>query len=580
MANWGKVTNFAENLNGFMDNIPSFTAYIEKTLIDNWDKEAFTDYNGERLRYSDVARRIAKLHIGMETLGLKPGDKVAICGRNSANWAVAFFSILSYGCVAVPIQCEFAPEQIHNIVNHSEAKFLYVGDGVAPSIDFEQMPKLGGIGYLPNLSIRNQRIEQLVYVREHLNELFGKKYPKRFTRDDISFRREESPEELAIINYTSGTTGFSKGVMIPSRALWSNLDFAIQNFGPHVKPGDNILSTLPMAHCYGMACEIIFGFINGCHICFLNRQPSPSLIMEAAAKVKPRMLIAVPLVIEKIVRKHVYQRMDRHRARYLLQLPLVKSRVKERTVRWINEQFGGNIYQIMTGGAPMNQEIEKFLMDVGFPITSGYGTTETAPMISFSDWKDHTFGSCGTVVPHMELRILRRGQENKVAKSFATPNEQGEVICRGLSTMLGYYKNQEATDNVLDKDGWFHTGDLGTMSEDGHLFILGRIKNMLLGANGQNIYPEEIEDKLNSMPMVTESLVIQRDQKLVALVYPDQDDINEISLSKDEVALVMEQNLSELNKLLPSFCRISEIKLVDTEFAKTAKRSIKRYLYQ
>lgn len=556
-----------------MDNVPSFVSYIQNTLVDNWQKEAFTDYNGDSLRYSDVARRIVKMHIGMEYLGLEPGDKIAICGRNSANWAVAFFCILSYGCVAVPIQAEFAPEQVHNIVNHSEAKFLFVGDGVAPSIDFEQMPNLAGIGYLPTLEIRNTRYDKLIYVREHLNELFGKKYPKMFTKDDLKFTPEKSPEVLAIINYTSGTTGFSKGVMIPYRALWSNLDFALKSFGPHVLPGDNLLSTLPMAHCYGMACEIIFGFMNGCHIWFLNRQPSPSLIMEVAGKVKPRMLLAVPLVVEKIVRKHVYPKMDKHRARYLLQLPLVKTKVKERARGWINDQFGGNLYQIMTGGAPMNHEIEKFLMDVGFPITSGYGATETAPMISFSDWKDHVLGSCGTVVPNMEMKIHTKS-------GIYTPGEQGEVMARGLNTMLGYYKNPEATSEVLDADGWFHTGDLGTMSEDGHLFILGRIKNMLLGANGQNIYPEEIEDKLNSMPMVTESLIVQRDQKLVALVYPDQDDIKEIPLSTEEVMLIMEQNRNQLNQQLPSFSRISEIRLVDREFQKTAKRSIKRYLYK
>lgn len=576
-SNFAKIFNTLTYISTLklMGNTPSFISYIENTLVTNWSKNALTDYNGESLRYSDVARIISKLHIGMETCGLKPGDKIAICGRNSSNWAVAFFAILSYGCVVVPIQSEFAPEQVHNIVNHSEARFLFVGDGVAPTIDFNEMPQLGGIAYLPTLEIRQSRYETLIYVREHLNELFGKKYPMRFTKADVKFRHEESPEELAIINYTSGTTGFSKGVMIPYRALWSNLDFALKNFGPNVKPGDNLLSTLPMAHCYGMACEIIFGFMNGCHIHFLNRQPSPSMIMQAAAEVKPRMLLAVPLVIEKIVRKHVYPKMDKHRARYLLQLPLIKTKVKERARGWINDQFGGNLYEIMTGGAPMNHEIEKFLMDVGFPITSGYGTTETAPMISYSDWKDHALGSCGTVVPNIDLRIISKDY------GLNTPADvQGEVVCRGMNTMLGYYKNPEATREVLDKDGWFHTGDLGTMSADGHLYILGRIKNMLLGANGQNIYPEEIEDKLNSMPMVTESLIVQRDQKLVALVYPDQDDIKEIPLTTDEVMLIMEQNRTELNQQLPSFSRISEIQLVDHEFEKTAKRSIKRYLYK
>lgn len=551
-------------------NNAGFISCIEKTLVENWAHEAFTDYNGESLRYSDVARRIAKLHIGMETLGLVPGDKVAICGRNSANWAVAFFSILSYGCVAVPIQAEFAPEQVHNIVNHSEAKFLYVGDGVAPTIDFEQMPNLGGIAYLPDLSIRKYRTARLVYVREHLNELFGKKYPKRFTQADVRYRHEASPEELAIINYTSGTTGNSKGVMIPYRAFMSNLEFCQKQMGVHLPPHCTFLSTLPMAHTFGMTCEILFGFAQGCHIYFLSRQPSPSLIMQVAQEVHPAILFAVPLVIEKIVRKHVYQRLDVHRARYLLQLPLIRHRAKEKVTQWIKDQFGGNIYEIFTGGAPMSQEIEKFLMDIGFPITSGYGTTETSPMITYSDWNDHAFGSCGSVVNNMEMKILSADQENIA----------GELVCRGPNVMLGYYKNEEATREVIDEDGWFHTGDLGVISADGHLFLRGRIKNMLLGANGQNIFPEEIEDKLNSMPMVTESLVIQDGERLVALVYPDQEDIATIPLNEEEVSLVMEQNRAQLNTELPSYCRIAEIRLVSEEFKKTSKRSIKRYLYK
>lgn len=562
-----------------MNQPQSFIANIEKTLIDHWNQNAFTDYKGDTLRFCDVARRMAKLHIGMEVAGLQPGDKIAICGRNSANWAVAFFSILTYGCVVVPIQCEFQPEQIHNIVNHSEAKFLYVGDGVAKDIDFEKMPDLQGIAYLNDLSIRNTRSDVLVYVHEHLNELFGKKYPRRFAREHVVYTHENL-ETLAIINYTSGTTGFSKGVMIPYRSLWSNLDFALQNFGPHVKSEDAMLSTLPMAHTYGMACEIIFGFIQGCHIHFLNRQPAPSLVMEAAAKVKPAILIAVPMVIEKIVRKHVYQRMDLHRARYLLQLPLIKSRVKERVVGWIKDQFGGNIYQIMTGGAPMNQEIEQFLMGVDFPITSGYGTTETSPMITYSDWKEHILGSCGTVVPNMELALIAKDGTLLRAGDPNTADIEGEVVCRGMNVMLGYYKNEEATAAVLGSAGWLHTGDLGVFTEDGHLFIKGRIKNMLLGANGQNIYPEEIEDKLNSMPAVCESLVLQEGQNLIALVYPDPDDVEAIPLSTEEVKLLMEQNRQELNAILPSFCRLKEIRLHDREFEKTAKKSIKRYLYQ
>ena len=559
---------------------PSFIAHIQQTLVEHWNASAFTDYKGDTLRYCDVARRIAKLHIGMETAGLQPGDKVAICGRNSANWAVAFFATLSYGCIVVPIQCEFQPEQIHNIVNHSESRFLFVGDGVAKDIDFEKMPHLGGIAHLPDLTIRNTRSEKLTYVHQHLNQLFGERYPARFDRKDVVYKPEASPETLAIINYTSGTTGFSKGVMIPYRALWGNLDFTIRSFGPHVHAGDHILSTLPMAHTYGMACEIIFGFLNGCHIHFLLRQPAPSLVMSAAAEIKPAIPLAVPMVVEKIVRKHVYPHLDSHRARYLLQLPLIKTRVKQRIVQWIRDQFGGRIYEIMTGGAPMNQEIEEFLMSVDFPITSGYGTTETAPMITYSDWKDHMLGSCGTVVPHMELALKTRDGRIVRAGEEGCHRYEGEVIARGMHVMLGYYKNEEATRQTIDSDGWYHTGDLGSFSPDGHLFIKGRIKNMLLGSNGQNVYPEEIEDKLNSMPMVGESLVLQSGDSLIALVYPDPDDVNRIPLSTQEVALVMEQNRQELNTQLPVFCRLKEIRLHDREFEKTAKKSIKRYLYK
>ena len=559
---------------------PSFIAHIQQTLVEHWNASAFTDYKGDTLRYCDVARRIAKLHIGMETAGLQPGDKVAICGRNSANWAVAFFATLSYGCIVVPIQCEFQPEQIHNIVNHSESRFLFVGDGVAKDIDFEKMPHLGGIAHLPDLTIRNTRSEKLTYVHQHLNQLFGERYPARFDRKDVVYKPEASPETLAIINYTSGTTGFSKGVMIPYRALWGNLDFTIRSFGPHVHAGDHILSTLPMAHTYGMACEIIFGFLNGCHIHFLLRQPAPSLVMSAAAEIKPAILLAVPMVVEKIVRKHVYPHLDSHRARYLLQLPLIKTRVKQRIVQWIRDQFGGRIYEIMTGGAPMNQEIEEFLMSVDFPITSGYGTTETAPMITYSDWKDHMLGSCGTVVPHMELALKTRDGRIVRAGEEGCHRYEGEVIARGMHVMLGYYKNEEATRQTIDSDGWYHTGDLGSFSPDGHLFIKGRIKNMLLGSNGQNVYPEEIEDKLNSMPMVGESLVLQSGDSLIALVYPDPADVNRIPLSTPAVELVMEQNRQELNTQLPVFCRLKEIRLHDREFEKTAKKSIKRYLYK
>ncbi len=553
-----------------MDKSKGFIHQVEQSIIEHWDQDALTDYQGETLRYSDVARKIAKLHIGMETLGLLPGDRGAICGRNSAGWTVAFFAVITYGCVVVPIQNDFKPEQVHNIVNHSGALFLFVGDGVAPTIDFEQMPGLAGIGYLPDLSIRNYRTVKLRYVREHLNELFGKKYPSRFTREHVHYTRERSMDDLAILNYTSGTTGHSKGVMIPYRSMLSNLEFTTSVLGRGAKSGDRLVSTLPMGHTFGMTCEMIFSFIQGVHIYYLNRQPSPTIIMQMCQEIKPCMLLAVPLVMEKIMRKHVFPYLDKSRMRMLAQLPLIKTRMKTRMNEWINEQLGGQIYQVFTGGAPINQEIEQFLMSIDFPITSGYGCTETGPMITFSDWHDHKFGSCGTVVPNMEIRINSSDPENI----------PGELLAKGDSVMIGYYKNDEATAEVLDKDGWFHTGDLGKISASGHLYLLGRIKNMLLGANGQNIYPEEIEDKLNSMPMVNESVVVQNGTQLVALVYPDQEALMEIDFNKDELALLMEENRQQLNEVLPAYCKVSEIRTVDHEFEKTAKKSIKRYLYK
>ena len=552
-----------------MNSFQSFNSYIEKSIVDNWYKDALTDYKGITLQYHDVARKIEKLHILFENSGVKGGDKIAICGRNSANWAVAFFATLTYGAVAVPIVHEFSAEQIHNIVNHSESKLLFVGDVVAKTIVPKEMPALEGIINIPDYSLMESRSEQLTFAREHLNELFGKKYPNAFRAKHISYHRD-SVEELALINYTSGTTGFSKGVMLPYRALWGNLDFCLGAIGSHVAPGSRTLSILPMAHMHGMTVEFLFPFCHGCHLFFLTRLPSPAIIAQAFADIKPAIVISVPLIIDKIIRKAIFPKVQNNKMKLLLNMPVISKKVKQKICEQVQAVFGGNAYEVVVGGAALNQEIESFLTSIDFPITTGYGATECAPLITFSDQSDFVPGSCGTPVAHMEVKILSPDPEN-------TP---GEIVARGTNVMLGYYKNEEATAEALDAEGWYHTGDLATMSKDGHVFIRGRIKNMLLGANGQNVYPEEIEDKLNSMAMVSESLVLQRGDKLIALVYPNMEEAQAMGFNEEDLASIMEQNRLEVNAMMPAYCKLSAIKLHDKEFEKTPKKSIKRYLYK
>ena len=552
-----------------MNSIPSFNSYIEQSIINNWHLDALTDYKGATLQYHDVARKIEKLHILFENSGVIKGDKIAVCGRNSSQWAVAFLAIVTYGAIVVPIQNEFKPEQIHNIVNHSESKMLFVGDVVATEINAEEMPSLEGIVYLPDFSLNLSRSERLTYAREHLNEIFGHKYPKYFRKEHIKYHVDD-PEELAMINYTSGTTGFSKGVMLPYRALWGNLDYLMDTVKPKIGKNCNILSTLPMAHMYGLMTEFIFNIVLGNHIFFLTRQPSPTLISEALNETKPDIIFAVPLVIDKIVRKHVFPRVQTNWVRVLTNMPVLSKRIKEKIREFVLGEFGEHPYEVVVGGAPLNKEIENFFVSIGFPIAMGYGTTETAPLITFAHQDDYVAGSCGVAVKHMEVKVL----------SDDPQNVPGELVCRGINVMKGYYKNPEATHAVIDKDGWFHTGDLATMSADGHFFIKGRSKNMLLGANGQNIYPEEIEDRLNSMALVSESIIVQRNNKLVALIHPDYDEASSMGFTAEDLEHIMDQNRVELNSQMPSFAKISSIQIHENEFEKTAKKSIKRYLYQ
>ncbi|EFA44451.1 AMP-binding enzyme [Hallella bergensis DSM 17361] len=552
-----------------MEKYTSFNQFIQQSIIENWHRDALTDFQGSTLQYHDVARKIEKLHIMFENSGVVKGDKIALAGRNSAAWAAAFLAILTYGAVAVPILHEFTADQIHNIVNHSDAKLLFVGDVVATQIDAEEMPKLEGIIYIPDYSLVLSRTQKLTFAREHLNELFGKKYPKYFREEHVNYYMDTDPDELALINYTSGTTGFSKGVMLPYRALLGNYNFAVDAMGNKFKPGDHMISILPMAHMYGLSFEFLFEFMQGGHIYYLSRVPSPMIIAQAFAEVKPKIIVAVPLIIEKIIRKKVLPKIDDPKIRLLLKLPGINRKIFEKVCDEVTNAFGGNFYQVIVGGAAFNQDVEAFLNHIGFRYTVGYGATECAPIICYADYKDFVPGSCGKAALGMQVRIDSSNPETV----------PGEILVKGPNVMLGYYKNEEATQASIDADGWFHTGDLGLMDANGNVFIKGRSKNMLLGSNGQNIYPEEIEDKLNSMNMVSESVVIQDRDKLVGLVYPDYDDAKQQGYSKEKLSEIMEENRKLLNETLPAYCRISSIELRDEEFAKTPKRSIRRYLY-
>jgi long-chain acyl-CoA synthetase len=546
----------------------SFIAFVEKSIKENWDLDALTDYKGATLQYKDVARKIEKLHILLAESGIKPGDKVAVCGRNCSHWGVAFLAILTYGAVAVPILHEFKADNIHNIVNHSEARLLFVGDMVWEALNEAEMPLLEGIILMTDFTLLVCRSKQLEYAREHLNELFGKKFPRNFRREHVAYRCDE-PEELAVINYTSGTTSFSKGVMLPYRSLWSNTQFAFEVLP--LKPGDKVVSMLPMAHMYGLAFEFLYEFASGCHVFFLTRMPSPKIIFQAFSEVKPHIVIAVPLIIEKIIKKNVLPKLETLKMKMLLKVPIINDKIKAAVREQMIKGFGGNFYEVIVGGAAFNQEVEKLLKSIDFPYTVGYGMTECGPIICYEDWKRFRMGSCGKAAPRMEVRIDSPDPQHIV----------GEILTRGDNVMLGYYKNEEATKQIFDADGWLHTGDLGIMDEEGNVTIKGRSKNLLLGPSGQNIYPEEIEEKLHNLPYVAESIVIQQnDNKLAALIYPDFDEAYAQGMSNKDIEVAMEENRVTLNSELPAYSQISRIKIYPEEFEKTPKKSIKRFLYQ
>ena len=545
-----------------------FIDYIEQSIIHNWDKNALTDYKGATLQYKDVARKIAKFHIVLESAGIQPGDKIAVCGRNSAHWAVAFLATLTYGAVIVPILHEFKADNIHNIVNHSEAKLLFVGDQAWENLNEELMPHLLGIVLLTDFTPVVCRCDKLMDAFEHRNAIYGAHYPKNFRPEHICYRKEASPEELAIINYTSGTTGYSKGVMLPYRSLWSNVTYCHEMLP--VKPGDNIVSMLPMGHVFGMMYDFLYGFSAGAHLYFLTRMPSPKIIAQSFSEIRPRVISCVPLIVEKIIKKDILPRIDNRIGKLLLHMPIVNDRIKADARKKAMEIFGGNFDEIIIGGAPFNAEVERFLKSINFPYTIAYGMTECGPIICSSRWETLRLASCGKATTRMEVKIDSQDPQNVA----------GEIICRGANLMLGYYKNPEATAQIIDTNGWLHTGDLGTMDKDGYVTVRGRSTNMLLTASGQNIYPEEIESKLNNMPYVSESLVVLQKDKLVALIYPDFDDAFTHGLQQSDIEKVMENNRNELNQQLPAYCQITKVKIHFEEFEKTAKKSIKRFMYQ
>lgn len=545
----------------------SFISFIEESIKANWDLNALTDYNGATLQYKDVARKIEKLHIIFEHSGVQKGDKIALCGRNCAHWGVAFLATLTYGAVAVPILHEFKADNVHNIVNHSDAKLLFVGDMVWENLNEAFMPNLEGIILMNDFNLLVSRSERVTYAREHLNELFGKKFPKNFRREHVGYHKD-SPEELAMINYTSGTTSYSKGVMLPYRSLWSNIKFAYEVL--HLAPGSKVVSMLPMAHMYGLAFEFLYEFSTGCQIFFLTRIPSPKIIFQAFNEVKPNIIIAVPLIIEKIIKKSVLPRLETPTMKLLLKVPVVNDKIKSKVKDGIVNALGGRFAEVIIGGAAFSHDVEQFLHSVEFPYTVGYGMTECGPIITYEDWTRFRKGSCGKAAPRMEVKIDSPDPRHIV----------GEILCKGDNLMLGYYKNEEATKAVFTEDGWLKTGDLGIMDEEGNLFIKGRSKNMLLGPSGQNIYPEEIEEQLNGMPYVAESIVIQKEDKLVALIYPDFEEAFKNKLTTKDIERIMEENRVELNKLIPAYSQITSVRIYHEEFEKTPKKSIKRYLYQ
>ncbi len=545
----------------------SLNKYIENAIKTNWNDLALTDFNGDSFKYGDIARKIEKLHILFREAGIERGDKIALCGKNCAQWAVAFLAAVTYGAVPVPLLHEFKADNLHFLVSHSDAKLLFADQAIWENLDASVMDKLTGALNISDYSLLLSRSDKLTEARQHLNELFGKHYPERFTAADVHYP-EPKPDDLALINYTSGSMGFSKGVMVPYRAIESNLRFALENI-PFFNRTDAMISMLPLAHMFGLVIEMLHPFVRGCHVYFLTRVPSPKVILDAFEKVKPKLIITVPLVIEKIIKKRVFPVLEKPLMRLLLHMPYVDHKLLETVKNKLYASFGGNLCELIVGGAAFNRDVSQFLHRIHFPVTEGYGMTECAPLISYVRWEDSRIGSCGRVVDRMEVRI----------DSPDAQNVPGELWVRGDNVMLGYYKNENATQEIM-RDGWMNTGDLATIDADGFIYLRGRSKNMILGPSGQNIYPEEIEQQINNLPYVNESLVIDENNKLIALVYPDIESATAAGIDPSAIGSTVEQAVKELNKDLPGYSQISSVKIYNEEFEKTPKRSIKRYLYQ
>lgn len=551
-----------------MKHYTTLLPYIEQSLRNNWELLALTDFKGQSFQYRDVARKIAKLHLLFEHAGLKPGDKVALCGRNSAQWAIAALASLTYGTVAVPILHDFKPDNVHHLVCHSESRLLFADASTWENLDHENMPHLEGAILINDYSLLFARNKRLTAARENLNRLFGEKYPERFTQADVKYAKE-NPDAPALINYTSGSTGFSKGVILSYRSLWSNIQYSIDGLD-FLLPGDGMVSMLPLAHMFGFSIEMLHPFVKGCHISFLTRTPSPKIIMEAFAEVKPKLIVTVPLIIEKIVKTKVFPLLDKPLMKLLMHVPFVDDKLLGKIKENLEGAFGGELKELIIGGAGLNKDVETFLRRIRFPYTVGYGMTECGPLIAYCPWNTQKPASCGKIVDRMAIKVDSPDPENKA----------GVLWVKGDNVMEGYYKNPEATAACLNADGWMNTGDIGTIDADGYIYIRGRDKSMILGPSGQNIYPEEIEQQLNNMPYVAESLIVDKDNKLVALIYPDIENASRQGMDTKVIEAQMKQNIERLNAALPAYSQISDFRIFSEEFEKTPKRSIKRYLYQ
>lgn len=552
-----------------MTNEKSINALIQKSIVTNWDRMALSDLGGTNYRYRDLAELIEKVHILFENAGLKPGDKVAICGKNSATWAGVFLSCLTAGIVAVPLLHEFKPDTIHHLVNHSDAKLLFVDASIWENLDEKLLPKLIGAIFISELGMPLSRSEALTEARNNINELFGKKYPYSFSPENIDYYKDQ-PDQAAVLNYTSGSTGMSKGVLLPYLSIWSNTRYCL-DYLTFLKPGDGMVNMLPMAHLYGLVIELLNPICHGCHCNFLTRVPSPKIILKAFAEVKPRLIITVPLILEKIIRNKVFPMLEKPLMKLLLRVPFLDDRLLAKVKESLMQAFGGNLVEIIVGGAPLNADVEKFLFKIGFPVTVGYGMTECGPLISYAAAWDTKAGTVGKCVDRMQIRV----------DSPDPLHVPGNLWVKGDNVMKGYYHNEKATKEVMpDDSGWMNTGDMCLLDEEGFITVCGRSKTMILGPSGQNIYPEEIEQKLDNLPYVNESLVIDDGGALVALVHPDFDAAMSQGLDRESLDEVMEQNLKTLNSELPAYSKVKRIKLMEEEFEKTPKRSIKRFLYQ